>query len=50
LRFQGFPAFIKALVDIGFLDDAKKDYITEGKLTWADLTAKAVAAVSTEES
>ncbi|CAE6344598.1 unnamed protein product [Rhizoctonia solani] len=51
LRFQGFPAFIKALVEIGFLDDAKKDYIGEGsKLTWAELTAKAVGASSTEES
>jgi saccharopine dehydrogenase-like NADP-dependent oxidoreductase len=50
LRYQGFPAFIKALVDIGFLDDAKKDYISQGsKITWAELTAKAVGAASADE-
>ncbi|CAE6497076.1 unnamed protein product [Rhizoctonia solani] len=51
MRFQGFPEFIKALVEIGFLNDAKQDYLADGsKLTWAEVTAKAVGATSTEES
>merc|ERR1712071_233087 len=27
LRYQGFPEFIKALVDMGFLEDAEKEFL-----------------------
>ena len=51
LRYQGFPAFIKALVEIGFLDDSKKDYLSEGsEIQWAAVTAKAVGAASADEA
>ncbi|KAI8057683.1 Saccharopine dehydrogenase [Syncephalis plumigaleata] len=36
LRYQGFPKFVKALVDIGFLDDTPKDYLATdaSDITW----------------
>ena len=41
LRYQGFPEFIKALVDLGWLDATEKDWLTEG-LTWAQVMQKAI--------
>lgn len=41
LRYQGFPAFIKALVDMGWLDGNEKAWLKEG-LTWAQVTAHAM--------
>lgn len=39
LRYQGFPAFIKALVEIGFLDESKKDYLKPGtNATWVSIS------------
>jgi saccharopine dehydrogenase (NADP+, L-glutamate forming) len=41
LRFAGFPEFVKVLVDIGFLSDAERDFLTGDKnLTWKEATAK----------
>ena len=31
LRYGGFPAFVKALVDIGFMDEGKKPWLVEGR-------------------
>jgi saccharopine dehydrogenase (NADP+, L-glutamate forming) len=50
LRYQGFPEYIKTLVDMGFLSDEPKDFLKEGtKRTWRDATAKIVGATSDKE-
>jgi saccharopine dehydrogenase (NADP+, L-glutamate forming) len=50
LRYQGFPEYIKALVDIGFLSDEPKDFLKEGEQrSWKDATAKVVGATSDKE-
>ncbi|KAH7122556.1 Saccharopine dehydrogenase [Dendryphion nanum] len=50
LRYQGFPEYIKALVDIGFLSDESKDFLKEGeKRTWKEATAKIIGAESDKE-
>jgi len=43
LRYQGFPEFIKALVEIGWLDAGEKAWLKEG-LTWAEVMQKAIEA------
>ncbi|GAA5843939.1 hypothetical protein JCM5353_008185 [Sporobolomyces roseus] len=52
LRYQGFPEFIKALVDTGFLNESPVDYLSKDSqaLPWAEVTAKALSASSSEES
>ncbi|KAF2715265.1 Saccharopine dehydrogenase [Pleomassaria siparia CBS 279.74] len=50
LRYQGFPEYIKALVDIGFLSDESKDFLKAGTTrSWKDATAKIVGAASDKE-
>ncbi|KAH8725953.1 saccharopine dehydrogenase-like protein [Phaeosphaeriaceae sp. PMI808] len=50
LRYQGFPEYIKCLVDIGFLSEDPKDFLKEGeKRTWRDATAKVVGAASDKD-
>ncbi|KAH7886714.1 Saccharopine dehydrogenase-domain-containing protein [Phlebopus sp. FC_14] len=49
LRYQGFPEFIKALVDLGFLDANEKPWLT-ASLTWAEVTQKAIGANDASES
>jgi len=50
LRYQGFPEYIKALVDIGFLSEEPKDFLKAGtKRTWRDATAKIIGATSDKE-
>ena len=49
LRYQGFPEFIKALVGLGWLDATVKDWLT-GDLTWAEVTQKAIGALSASET
>jgi len=49
LRYQGFPEFIKALVDIGFLDAEPKEWLKEG-ITWAEITKKAIDANDVSEA
>jgi spermidine synthase / saccharopine dehydrogenase (NADP+, L-glutamate-forming) len=48
LRYQGFPEFIKALVQIGFLDAEAKEWLTP-ELTWAEVTQKAIGASDASE-
>ncbi|KAF4576901.1 spermidine/spermine synthase family protein [Pleurotus pulmonarius] len=48
LRYQGFPEFIKALVELGWLDAEEKDWLKEG-LTWAEVTQKTVNASARDE-
>ncbi|PVI07685.1 saccharopine dehydrogenase-like protein [Periconia macrospinosa] len=50
LRYQGFPEYIKCLVDIGFLSEEPKDYLKEGeKRTWKEATSKILGASSDKE-
>ncbi|KAF2842999.1 putative Saccharopine dehydrogenase [Patellaria atrata CBS 101060] len=51
LRFQGFPQFIRALVDIGFLSDEEKDFLkpTDHPISWKEATAKIIGATSRAE-
>ena len=48
LRYQGFPEFIKALVDLGWLDATVKEWLTPD-LAWAEVTQKAIGASSSSE-
>jgi len=48
LRYQGFPEFIKALVDLGWLDAVEKSWL-DSSLTWAEVTQKTVGASSSVE-
>ncbi|GBE85943.1 saccharopine dehydrogenase [Sparassis latifolia] len=49
LRYQGFPEFIKALVQLGWLNFEKKEWLKEG-LTWAEVMQKAIGASHASES
>lgn len=48
LRYAGFPAFIKTLVDMGFLDAEPKDYLNEAK-PWAEVTKQVLGASDANE-
>ena len=48
LRYQGFPEFIKALVQLGWLDAGEKDWLKEG-LTWAEVLQKTIGANDSQE-
>ncbi|GAA5890862.1 hypothetical protein JCM6882_008838 [Rhodosporidiobolus microsporus] len=52
LRYQGFPEFIKALVDIGFLNEAPVEILAKGAqaLPWAEVTKQALGAQGTDEA
>ncbi|THH28928.1 hypothetical protein EUX98_g5258 [Antrodiella citrinella] len=49
LRYQGFPEFIKALVQLGWLDSTVKDWLNDG-LTWAQVSQKVTGANEPTES
>lgn len=46
LRYTGFPEFIKVLVDIGFFNEKKQDFLNEA-IPWKDATAKILSSSST---
>jgi spermidine synthase len=48
LRYQGFPEFIKTLVQMGWLDSEPKDWLKDG-ITWAEATQKAIGASDASE-
>ncbi|OJJ02762.1 hypothetical protein ASPVEDRAFT_72565 [Aspergillus versicolor CBS 583.65] len=48
LRYQGFPEFIKVLVDIGFLSDEARDYLSS-PISWKEATQKILGAASSSE-
>lgn len=48
LRYQGFPEFIKVLVDIGFLSDEARDYLSSS-ISWKEATQKILGATSSSE-
>ncbi|TDZ74117.1 Saccharopine dehydrogenase [Colletotrichum trifolii] len=49
LRYQGFPQFIKVLVDIGFLDDASQQALSS-PIAWKEATKAVVGASSSNQS
>ncbi|KAA1479185.1 saccharopine dehydrogenase [Dentipellis sp. KUC8613] len=49
LRYQGFPEFIKALVQIGWLNAEPKPWLKEG-LTWAQVMQQAIGAADANEA
>ncbi|KAG7087485.1 hypothetical protein E1B28_013447 [Marasmius oreades] len=46
LRYQGFPEFIKALVDLGWLDASPKPWLQE-KVTWREAFSKLLDVTAT---
>ena len=48
LRYQGFPEFIRVLVDIGFLSETKHDFLTT-PIPWAEATQKILGSSSAKE-
>jgi spermidine synthase / saccharopine dehydrogenase (NADP+, L-glutamate-forming) len=48
LRYQGFPEFIKALVELGWLDASEKAWLKEG-LTWAQVMQNALGTNDAKE-
>ncbi|KAI4767736.1 saccharopine reductase [Aureobasidium sp. EXF-3400] len=53
LRYQGFPEFIKTLVDMGFLEDTEKEFLKPHPeapaLTWREATAQILGSSSHAE-
>jgi saccharopine dehydrogenase (NADP+, L-glutamate forming) len=53
LRYQGFPEFVKVLVDIGFLSEEEQSFLKPSSdkkpLTWAEATQKIIGASSHKE-
>lgn len=49
MRYQGFPEFAKALVDLGWFDTSEKQWLVPG-ITWAQATAKATGASDAAET
>lgn len=52
LRYQGFPEFIRVLVDVGFLSEETQDFLkpSDKPLSWAEATQKVLKASSHNES
>src|ERR1700722_18877881 len=52
LRYQGFPEFVRVLVDIGFLSEETNDFLkpSDKPLLWAEATQKVLKASSNQES
>ncbi|KAB5563199.1 putative saccharopine reductase [Coniochaeta sp. 2T2.1] len=48
LRYQGFPEFIKVLVDIGFLEDASSETLSK-PVAWKEATKEVVGAASSSQ-
>jgi len=48
LRYQGFPEFVRVLVDMGFLSDEAQDYLKE-PISWKEATKKILTATSASE-
>lgn len=48
LRYDGNPAFVQALANLGWLEQDKKDWLKNG-MTWAEIQQKAIGASGTDE-
>jgi len=49
LRYQGFPEFIKALVQLGWLEAQEKEWLTVD-LTWAEVFQKTLGTNDASEA
>ncbi len=51
LRYAGFPGFVRALVDMGFLSQDKHEFLSpsDSPLEWKDATAKTLSSSSSSE-
>ena len=49
LRYQGFPEFVRVLVDMGFLDDTEQGFLKEA-IPWKEATQKILTASSSSEA
>lgn len=49
LRYQGFPEFVRVLVDMGFLSDEEQSFLKE-PISWKEATQKILSATSAEEA
>lgn len=49
LRYEGNPAFVKALIDLGWLDTTEKDWLKDG-ITWAEIWQKMIRPEKLDES
>lgn len=49
LRYKGNPAFVKALIDLGWLDTQPEDWLKTG-ITWAEVLQKSIGAQDPSES
>jgi saccharopine dehydrogenase (NADP+, L-glutamate forming) len=52
LRYQGFPEFIRVLVDVGFLTEDERDFLKPSgdPLSWKEVTRQILGAKSATES
>lgn len=48
LRYAGNPAFVHALIQLGWLDQGNKEWLKDG-LTWAQVQQKAIGAEEANE-
>lgn len=48
LRYQGFPEFVRVLVDMGFLSDEEQSFLKE-PISWKEATAKVLGSSSTDD-
>jgi len=48
LRYQGFPEFVRVLVDMGFLSDEPQHFLKE-PISWKEATQKILTATSSSE-
>ncbi|KAF5241900.1 hypothetical protein FAUST_3594 [Fusarium austroamericanum] len=49
LRYEGSPALVKALIELGWLDTAPKNWLQNG-MSWAEIQQKATGAASDTEA
>lgn len=53
LRYDGFPEFVRVLVDLGFLSDSPVDFLAtstaSSPISWAEATQKVIGAKSSTE-
>lgn len=49
LRYEGNPALVKALIDLGWLDIEAKPWLQQG-MTWAQIQQEATGAASSSET
>ncbi len=52
LRYQGFPKFVKVLVNLGFLNDESVAFLAASapEIAWKDVLQKLTGAKSSEEA